>query len=268
MATTADTPRIAWTQHGDGGSPVLMIMGFAMRGVVWQPQLAALSAHHRVVTYDNRGIGDSEGDGRLWTMAELADDARRVLDAAGFDRAHVVGASMGGMIAQELALRHPGRVASLSLIVTHGGGRGTRPSGQGLVTLAQTLAGSRQRKIEALERLLYPPEYLASVDRDAFRAQLRTRTGYQPSRRVLAGQLAAVARHATLDRLGAIDAPTLVVRAGRDILLHPDHSHRLVAAIPGARLLDFPEAGHGVIHQCAAPLNAALLGHFGGEGVG
>lgn len=260
---TETRPRLAWDLHGEQGPPVLLVMGFAMRGLVWRPQLDLLPLHHRVITYDHRGIGRSESAGRLWTMQLLAADARRVLDAAGWESAHVVGVSMGGMVAQELALRHPERVRSLTLVVTHGGGAAAwRPSREGLSALSATLAGPVAGRVEALERLLYPAEYLASVDRVAFRASLGDRTGYKPPRRTLVGQLGAIVRHHTVPRLPRIAVPTLVVRAGRDILVDPAHSHTLAERIPGAELLDFPDAGHGVIHQCRDPLNERLLAHF------
>lgn len=258
-----NAPRLSWELHGEKGPPVLLIMGFGMRGLVWRPQLDVLPLHHRVITYDHRGIGNSESSGRLWTMQMLAEDAKRVLDAAGWESAHVVGVSMGGMVAQELALRFPGRVRSLALAVTHGGGGlAWRPTRDALAVLSASLAGPVSGRVEALERLLYPAEYLAGIDRQAFRESLRDRTSYKPRRRVIAGQLAAILRHDTLSRLRSIDVPTLVVRAGRDILVDPAHSLTLAEHIRGAELLDFPEAGHGVIHQCRDALNERLLAHF------
>lgn len=262
MRMTAGFPPIAWEMHGSDGPPVLLVMGFGMRGLVWKPQLDVLPLHHQVITYDHRGIGRSVRAGRLWSMPQLATDACRVMDAAGWASAHVVGVSMGGMVAQELALRHPERVRSLTLIVTHAGGGGAVPSPAGLRLLVAAMAGPRSGRADALARLLYPEDYLATVDRVTFRAALADRTAEPPSRRTLLGQLSAILRHDTRDRLGSLDRRTLVVRAGRDILIDPARSLELAGLIPGARLLDFPEAGHGVIHQCCDRLNDAILEHL------
>src|SRR5690606_24348175 len=100
---TETSPRLAYVVRGTSGPDVLLIMGFGMGKELWEPQLAGLERTHRLVAFDNRGVGASErGDRRAFSMALLADDACRVLDAVGLERAHVVGVSMGGMIAQEM----------------------------------------------------------------------------------------------------------------------------------------------------------------------
>ena len=124
MPFTPTAPRIAYTIHGTSGPPVLLVMGLGMRGVVWRPQVEVLERDHRLLTFDNRGIGESDDAPGPWRIPDMAEDALRVLDAARFSSAHVVGVSMGGMIAQELALRAPRRVRSLTLIVTPPPGAG------------------------------------------------------------------------------------------------------------------------------------------------
>lgn len=263
MRRTATRPRIAYDVRGDSGSNVLLIMGLGMRGVVWAPQVAALEPHHRVATYDHRGVGGSEvSPSPLWTMKDMARDAARVMDDLGWERAHLVGVSMGGMVAQELALLHPTRFMSLTLIATQAGGpTGWLPPRRGLASFVRSLAGGAGR-VAALQQLLYPPEFVASMDPDKMREQLAVRFGTPAPSATLVGQISAVMRHDTRARLARLRLPCLVVRPGRDILVDPSRSDDLAGLVPGAQLVRLDDAGHGVTSQCAEALNAMLLSHF------
>jgi 3-oxoadipate enol-lactonase len=117
---------IKWESQGDG-SPLLLIQGLGYGRWGWEPIVPGLAARHRVITFDNRGIGESDKPDGPYTAAQMAGDALQVLDEAGIDRAHVLGASLGGMIAQELAVRAPERVAKLILCCTTPGGPATVP---------------------------------------------------------------------------------------------------------------------------------------------
>jgi pimeloyl-ACP methyl ester carboxylesterase len=262
MQRTTSTPRIAYRLEGDAGPPVLLVMGFGMSGVVWRPQVEELRASHRVVWYDHLGVGASEAAPPWPTMASMAKDALRVLDDVGFESAHVVGVSMGGMIAQELALAAPSRVRSLTLVATHAGGvRAALPTVEGLVRFAQANLGAPSERVAALQRLLYTPEFLASVDRAAMTARMKDMVGERAPRATVRGHLGAVLRHRTTARLGGVRAPTLVVRPGRDVLIRPKNSDVLARLIPGARVARFDDAGHGVTFQSAAALNQAIARH-------
>lgn len=244
---------------GDDGAPVLLIMGLTGRGTGWECQTDALAARHRVAWFDNRGVGETRCRVRPWRAATLADDARGLLDHLGWSDAHVVGVSMGGMIAQELALRSPERVRSLSLIATHAGGRrARRPALGGLLRVLHSNLGGGYR---AMARAIYPPDYLATADEREVVGRLQRAFPPLPRRNALA-QLTVVAQHHTADRLGAITAPTLVIQPGRDLLIKPRESDRLARLIPGARIARFPRAGHAVIRQEAAAVNRLLLDHF------
>lgn len=262
--TTAGNPSLRWWSAGQRGPRVLLIMGFGMRGDIWRPQIEDLRGDHRVAWFDNRGIGESErGPKRLWTMKDMARDTLRVMDALGWEDAHLVGVSMGGMIAQETALMAESRLRSLSLIVTHEGGRlGWLPTAEGLRRFLEVHFRREDERFEALQRLLYPPEFLATCDPDELRARMEAQVGRRVSKDTFLGQLHAVLRHDTGSRLGQLRLPTLVIKAGRDVLVPPARSDRLRRRIAHARLVEFPEAGHGVTFQCKHELSAALRRHF------
>ncbi|MCA9606673.1 MAG: alpha/beta hydrolase [Myxococcales bacterium] len=262
MPTTTTSPRIAYRLHGTQGPPVLMIMGLGMRGVVWRPQIDGLAKDHRLVTFDNRGIGESEDVGGRWTMRDMAADAERLLDTLGWDTAHVVGVSMGGMIAQELALAAPGRLRSLTLIATHAGGPGAfLPSFAGVRGFLGTNLLPEDQRVNALAGLLYPADFLRSVDREALRQRMADQLGGRAASSTRKKQVWAVMHHDTRARLAKLDVPTLVVTSEKDALVLPARQHDLVRRIPRARHVRFDRAGHGVIFQCAPVLNGHVRRH-------
>jgi len=263
MPFTNTHPRLAYRTEGTAGPCVLLIMGFGMVGLAWRPQLEALRDAYRVAAYDHLGLGESDPAPPRPTMLTMAKDTTRVLDALGWPSAHVVGVSMGGMIAQELALLVPARVRSLTLIATHAGGvLASLPSAEGMLRFAQANVGAPAQRIEALKRLLYTPEFLASTDMEALDRRLADAASRRAPWETLRGQLHAIRCHRTEGRLGRIRTPTLVVRPGRDLLVSPDNGDRLARAIPGARVARFDDAGHGVTFQCADALNRELASHL------
>ncbi len=238
-------------------------MGFGMPGAVWGPQVDELQKDHRCCHYDHLGVGDSDRGPCLRTIPAMADNAVRILDDLSWERAHVVGVSMGGMIAQELALRSADRCQSLTLIATHGGAPvASLPTLEGMRLFIQGLFGGRKARLRSIPRLLYTDEFLESIGPDALRSHLDVRLGNRPTLRTVLGQLYAVWTHSTESRLSRIGLPTLLVRPGKDILIRPTQIDRLAQRIPNARVLRFDDAGHGVTFQKAAELNAALREHF------
>lgn len=257
--------RLAYGLAGETGSPVLLVMGFAMPGRAWGHQVPDLARHHRVAFYDHRGAGNTEAPAGAYSMALFARDAVALLDHLGWDSAHVVGVSMGGMVAQHLALAHGHRLRSLTLMVTHAGGpRMLAMTLPGLTGFARVnVARSEDARLQALERLLFPAEFLAACDRVEVRERLRRDLDRKSTSAKRLSQLAAVLRHDTRARLAELGAlPTLVVKAARDILVRPSASDLLHHGIPGSRLVELAEAGHGIIRQCPAEVNTALLEHF------
>ncbi|MBW2626401.1 MAG: alpha/beta hydrolase [Deltaproteobacteria bacterium] len=264
---TETGPRLSYQVFGSQGAPVLFVMGFGMPGAVWGPQVDELQNDHRCCHYDHLGVGESDRGPFLRTIPAMADDAVRILDDLSWDRAHVVGVSMGGMIAQELALRSADRCESLTLVATHGGAPvAALPTLRGLRFFVQGLFGGPKNRMRSLPRLLYTDEFLESIGPKALRSHLDVRLGHPPALRTVLGQLYAVWRHSTESRLSQIQLPTLLVRPGKDILIRPTQTDRLAERIPNTRVLRFDDAGHGVTFQKAAELNAALRAHFAEHG--
>jgi 3-oxoadipate enol-lactonase len=227
------------------GAPVLLVMGLGMSATGWWRTVPVLaSAGLRVIPFDNRGVGRSARPPGPYTMAMLADDAVAVLDAASLERAHVYGISLGGMIAQEIALRQPRRVARLALGATTPGGRGAIAPDD--TTLAFFHRRGQMPAHEAVWASV-PYNYSARTrgehgDRIAQDISQRLRYPIEPE--FYAAQLSAALAHDAGDRLGAIRAPTLVVHGLEDVMVPPANGRLLAGLIPGARLLELSGAAH------------------------
>lgn len=255
---------ISYETRGQAGSPVLLLMGLTMPGRVWRFQIPDLAARHRICWYDHRGVGDSDVPEPPYSMSQLAADAVGLLDHLEWADAHVVGVSMGGMIAQHVALEHRSRVRSLSLIATSPGGFwGRIPTLGGLGELLWGTVGGREARRRSMSRLLFPPEFRKRAERRWIEDVLDHDFATPPPRAGRRGQLAAVLGHDARDRIHTLEGlPTLVIQPARDRLVRPSQCGRLHRMIPGARLLTVPDAGHGVIRQSAEIVNEALLRHF------
>ena len=265
MPLTPSIPRIHYAETGTAGPPVLFVMGFGLTGEAWQPQVEDLSADHRCIVFDNRGVGRSEASAPGWSVQDMADDTLRVLEALGWERAHLVGVSMGGMIARALAASEPHRWASLTLIASHAGGwRNMLPSPRALADFSRAQVSSTEARVAALERLLFPEEWLATIDRAELYRRLRGRAGKggRARRRIAASQFQAVVRYGRRAESGVLPIPTLIIKPARDVLVPPHNSDLLAERIRGSQLLTLDEAGHGATLSHAALVNAALRDHF------
>lgn len=235
-------PRLWWEVQGDGDPPLLLIQGLGYTADMWWRILAGLSAPRRTIRFDNRGVGRSDLPEPPWSVEDFTDDAVAVLDAAGVERAHVFGVSMGGVIAQELALRHPQRVVGLVLGCTHPAGRdAVRMDPEAAAMLLDRTPKSARAAVEAS----VPFVYAAGTSRDDIDADLSVRVRYPLRAKAYWGQLDAMRRHGgMLARLGAVTAPTLVLHGDADRLVAPGNAPLLAAAIPGARLHWLEGASH------------------------
>ena len=231
-----------WDEKGSGAPPLLLIQGLGYTADMWHHVLPGLSAVRRVVMFDNRGVGRSSVPEPPWSVEQLADDAIAVLDAAGGGPAYVFGVSMGGLIAQEVALRHPDRVSALVLGCTHPGGReAARMDPDAAAMLMDRSPRSPREVVEAS----LPFVYAGETPRDAIDADVEARLRFPLRGKAYRGQLDAMRRHrGTYDRLGEIRAPTLVLHGDADRLVQPANATLLADAIPGAKLVWLPGASH------------------------
>ncbi len=245
LARRRGGPQIFWEAGGrEGGRPLLLIRGLGRSSSYWLDFRERLEAERWVVVMDNRGVGRSESPDRGWWTEEMADDAAEVLRASGVERADVFGISLGGMIAQQLALRHPHRVARLALgCTTFGGRRAVRVPPRAALALARAIARPFDESIRRTAPWVLGPETLARRP-DIVETWVQIAASEPRSRRGVAGQLLAAARHATYDLLPHLRAPTLVVSGDADRLIPPENSPRLAARIPGARLAWLRGAPH------------------------
>ena len=246
--------------QGDQGPPVLLIMGMRARGLAWEPIVEKLAADHRLVWFDNRGIGESAplADGSA-SMTEMAADAVGLIDHLGWDSVHVVGVSMGGMIAQHVALGHRSRVRSLSLLATSPFGTAVSRPALGTVWIyLRTQIGNEKRRLTALSELIYSDRYRARSNGDELLAGLTRAFGHDHPGTWRA-QYTAVANHDVRDELHQLaDLPALVVGAGRDRLVPIHHSEDRHKRLPSSDLLRFDESGHGVIAEHPAAVADAV----------
>ena len=252
-----DGVSLAWRAHGEG-EPVLMIMGFMGSGAAWFRLLPHIAADRRAIVMDNRGTGDSDRIGGQWTMQDMAGDAVAVLDAVGVDRAHVIGASMGGMIAQHLALDHPDRVRSLTLACTHPGRRGAPPWRMAASVALRPLLGPAGA-FPVVAPLLYA-ERTRREQPDRIEEDVRMRVRDATPLATARGQVHAISCHDTRSRLPSLRVPALVVHGEDDKLIPPDCGRELARRIPGARLALFPECGHVLTTDAEAETAAAIRG--------
>jgi pimeloyl-ACP methyl ester carboxylesterase len=227
------------------GAPVLLVMGLGMSATGWWRTVPVhASAGLRVITFDNRGVGRSGRPSGPYTTAMLADDAVAVLDAASLERAHVYGISLGGMIAQEIALRHPRRVARLVLGATTPGGHAASPASETMLAFFH-----RRGQMPAEEAVWASVPYNYSAQTrgehgDRIAQDIGQRLRYPIEAEFYAAQLAAAIAHDAHDRLTEIRAPTLVVHGLEDVMVPPPNGRLLAGLIPGARLLELSGAAH------------------------
>jgi 3-oxoadipate enol-lactonase len=265
-----DGCQLAWRSTG-AGPAVLMIQGVGVHGGGWRPQVEALAGRYRCVTFDNRGMAASQpvGDGPL-TVERMADDAVAVMDAAGVASAQVMGHSLGGLVALQLAIAHGTRVRSLALLCTFAdGGIPTRLTPWMIWAGVRARVGPRRARRRAFLRFVLSPAELAAADADAVAADLAPLFGHdladQPP--IAMPQLRAMGRCDLTPRLRELaGVPTLVVSAAHDRIAPPAAGRAIAAGVPVARFECFADAAHGLPITHAGRVNALLEEHWAAVG--
>lgn len=244
---------------GDG-PPLLLIPGLTTDHTAWMLQIPAfIDAGYRCIAIDNRDVGQTDQSPiESYTIRDMADDTAALLGHVEADPVHVIGYSMGGMIAAELALNHPGRIRSLTLCATAAGQDSLVTSWLAALMMLRPKCDPREF-CTVLVPWLFSPRFLAQpgavdaiVDAVVSNPFPQTVNGF-------IRQCRAILTHDVRSRLRLIHAPTHVVSAEGDILLPPHHSRLLAEGIPGSRLTVLPQVGHAACWEDAGVLNDALL---------
>jgi pimeloyl-ACP methyl ester carboxylesterase len=251
-----------WESSGDG-SPVLLIMGLGLSGGAWWRTVPVLSRSLRVITFDNRGVGRSKSLTYAYTIEAMADDAMAVLDDADVERAHVYGISLGGMVAQQLALRHPRRVSSLVLGATHPGGpRAVAPDDEVLDFFRRRPDLPKEEAAWASVPYNYGPacrrRHGARIAED-----IAQRLAYPFPAGAYRTQLYAAGMHNCFSRLGRIEVPTLIVHGRHDRLIPVENAELMATQMSQARLEILEPSGH--LYPTEYPRIDEMIAAFMGE---
>jgi pimeloyl-ACP methyl ester carboxylesterase len=246
-----------------GGRPLLVLNGFGATSADWDPSfIDRLASSNELILLNNRGIGGSTDEGQSFDIAKLAADAARVIEILGIERASVVGWSMGGFIAQVIALNHADRVDKLVLLSTDPGGIEADLASPDVWSELIDTSGTPNEQARRLLFLLFPTDVAASVYREfgdmvaAARAQLPVE--------LLNRQAAAMDawhRNGVASQLREIRVPVLIATGTEDVAIPASNALKLVNAIPGAWLAQFPRGGHAFIAQYPRAL-ANLINSF------
>ena len=265
-----DTIELYYEEHGSG-DPLLLIMGLAADSMAWMFQVPEFSKHYRTIVFDNRGVGRSSKPPGPYTISQMADDTAGLIDVLGIAHTHVVGVSMGGMIAQELALRHPRLVRGLVLACTYpepdADIERQREFSVGELGGRVSAGGDIQIDLKALDPMAFFQQLLPLAFNQEFIEKELPKImplfagalQYGFSMEAILGQVAAVMSHKATDRLHQIAAPTLVITGDADRLVPPANSEILAKYIPGARLVKIPGGSHGFNFETPEVFNREVL---------
>jgi len=253
-----DGTRIHYEVTGkSGATPVLMIQGLGASKNAWNLQRIAMATRFRIISFDNRGAGRSEKPTEPFTLEQMADDALAVLDAAGIETAHVVGASMGGVISQIVAVKYPHRVRSLTLVCTACRNHPWRQE------LLQSWAKTAEEKgmievgKEAAQWVMSPRSFRRLVPAFTWMGPL---AALRP-RHSFVSQIDAIlnTREDLVDQLSTITAPTMVIVGNQDILTPRGDSEEIAERIPNAELVVISGAAHGLMMEHSSTFNRILI---------
>ena len=247
------------------GEPLLMVMGLATDHFGWMLQVPEFSKEYRVITFDNRDVGQSRRADGPYEVADMARDALALADHLELDTFHLLGMSLGGAIAQEMALAAPERLRTLTLVVTYGGGGNW---GAERARLWSEIRGVIDHETHLDWLLLFgmSEDFYASPERVAYSKQLMRANAHPQSAEAFQRQVAAGGRHEARDRLAQIDMPTHVIGAERDTLVPVWKSREIAELIPGADYSEMPAAPHALNMERPEEFNEMVLGWLRANG--
>jgi pimeloyl-ACP methyl ester carboxylesterase len=250
--------QIYYESHGDG-FPLILIRGFGSCADHWYAQTPDFSSRYRVVTFDNRGVARSSDSQEPFTIKDMADDTIGLMDGLRIKRAHILGLSMGGMIAQEIAIGHPRRVKGLILASTHCGGKGQERAAPNVLQSFERLItdGSLEARLKAFSHLFAP--HTMRDKPNSVQKYLSVSAKHPVSPDALKKQGEAVQGHDACDRLQLIESHTLVLTGSADELVPPVNSTILAEAIPRSELVIIQGCGHQVLIEEPQICNQAMM---------
>lgn len=253
----ANGQTLYYEMHGEG-EPLLAVMGLAADTTAWTLQVPAFAAHHQTVIFDNRDVGQSSMADGSYEISDMARDALAVADALELESFHLLGVSMGGAIAQEVALAEPERVLTLTLAVTwpRGGPWAVKLSELWGARVGQM---SREQRVDELMLLTLSEAFFENTEGVAWLRDLMLQYPYPQPPDAFARQLDASSRHDARDRLATLEIPTHVIGAEHDILVPVWKSRELAELIPEAQLTVLAGSPHGANVERAEEFNRAVL---------
>ncbi len=253
----ANGQTIYYEVHGER-EPLLCVMGLAADTLAWTLQVPGFSERHRTVIFDNRDVGRSSQVTETYEIADMAQDALALADALELDSFHLLGVSMGGAIAQEIALAAPDRVRTLTLAVTWATG-GRWASALSSLWGARVQRMSREERVDELMLLSFSEAFFENAEGIAWLRDLMLQNPNPQPAEAFARQLDASSRHNTAERLGELTMPTHVIGAEHDILVPVWKSREIARLIPGAKLTVLEACPHGLNVERAEEFNGAVL---------
>ena len=247
-----------YEEHG-AGEPLLLVPGFGTGLWIWYRQIPALAGHFRVIAFDPRGVARSDKPDEPVTMRGYADDAAALLEALGVESAHVLGASFGGFVAQELALAYPARTRKLVLCCTSfGGPRHCPPAPETLRAIASTKGLNSEERVRENLLLAFSPAFVAEQPEEVERVIHLRAENDVPEYAYLRQLQAAMAFNAE-ERVAEVEAPTLVITGDADVIVPHENSANLAASIPGATLRVIEGGSHTFFIERPEEFNSAVI---------
>jgi pimeloyl-ACP methyl ester carboxylesterase len=245
--------------HGEG-FPLIMIAGLGGNVDWWDPRwIQGFSGEFKTVAFDNRGAGRTGVSDKEYSIGLFADDTAGLMDALGISRAHALGISMGGMIAQELVLNYPEKVEKLVLCSTSCGGlRSVLPSGDVLEMLTTDRSALSPEEIARIMIPLLVTEDFMKNNPELAELVIQQMLKAPISNEAYMRQLNAIMKFDTYDRLSQIKAPTLILQGRRDILIPPENASILDKGIPNAKLVYLESSAHGLLEEAETVLRTVL----------